>query len=114
MPRVRRSPATRQKKKKILKIAKGAFGKRGNVFRRAKETVQRALVYAYRDRRNKKRMFRSLWTVRLNAALRPYGFSYSKFIGQLKKANIALNRKMLSELAINDPQIFAKLVKTVN
>ncbi|MBU4304678.1 MAG: 50S ribosomal protein L20 [Candidatus Omnitrophica bacterium] len=117
MPRVKRTPATKARKKKIIKGAKGAFGLRKNVYRRAKETVQRALVFAYRDRRNKKREFRQLWTARINAAVREYDLSYSRFIGGLKKAKIGLDRKMLAEMAVNDKPTFAVLVdkiKSVN
>lgn len=110
MPRVRRSPATRRRKKKIIKKAKGAFGLRKNVYRRAKETVQRALVYAYRDRRNKKREYRQLWTARINAATREYDLSYSRFINGLKKANIIIDRKILADLAVNDRKAFKALV----
>ncbi len=111
MPRVKRSPATRRKKKKILKAAKGAFGLRKNVYRRAKETVQRALVYAYQDRRSKKREYRRLWTVRINAAARDNNVSYSKLIAAMKKANIGIDRKMLAELAVNDKPAFAAVVE---
>jgi len=111
MPRVKRSPATRRRKKKILKSAKGAFGRRKNVYRRAKETVQRALSYQFRDRRVKKREFRQLWTARINAATREHGMSYSSFMSALKKANITLDRKILADLAVNDKHIFAALVE---
>jgi len=111
MPRVRRSPATRARKKKIIKEAKGAFGLRKNVYRRAKETVQRARRFADRDRRLKKRDFRSLWTMRINAAARENDVSYSKLIGGLKKANIVIDRRMLAELAVSDKKAFAKIVK---
>jgi len=111
MPRVTRAPATKRRKKKILKAAKGAFGLRKNVYRRAKETVQRALQFVYRDRRNKKREFRRLWTVRINAAATEQAMSYSRFISGLKKANVAIDKKMLSELAVNDKNAFAELVK---
>ena len=113
MPRVKRAPATKARKKKIIKAAKGAFGLRKNVYRRAKETVQRALQFAYRDRRNKKREFRQLWTVRINAAVRDKEMSYSKFIGGLKKANILIDRKMLAELAVKDKDTFASIVEKV-
>ena len=111
MPRVKRSPATRRRKKKILKAAKGAYGLRKNVYRRAKETVQRALQYAFADRRYKKREFRQLWTVRINAAARDNNVSYSKLIGAMKKANITIDRKMLAELAVNDKAAFAAVVE---
>ncbi len=110
MPRVKRSPATKERKKKILKAAKGAFGLRKNVYRRAKETVQRALQFMYRDRKDRKKEFRQLWTARINAAVREQEMSYSKFIGALKKANIQIDRKMLAELAVNDKEVFTALV----
>lgn len=110
MPRVRRSPATKKRKKKIIKAAKGAFGLRKNVYRRAKETIQRALAFAQVHRKNRKREFRKLWTVRINAAVREQDMSYSRFIGALKKANILIDRKMMAELAVNDKPAFAALV----
>ena len=113
MPRVKRSPATRSRKKKILKLAKGAFGLRKNVYRRAKETVQRALQFAYDDRRNNKRAFRSLWTVRINAAAREYGLSYSVFMHGLKKAKIQLDRKVLAELAVKEKDVFKVLTEKI-
>jgi len=111
MPRVRRSPATRAKKKKILKKAKGAFSRRKNVYRRAKETVQRALVFSTKHRRLRKKEFRQLWTARINAAARKHDMSYSRFISALKKANISIDRKILAELAVNDKDTFAALVE---
>lgn len=111
MPRVRRSPATKKRKKKLLKAVKGAFGLRKNVYRRAKETIQRALRFATRDRKTRKREFRQLWTVRINAAVREQDMSYSRFIGGLKKANVLIDRKMMAELAVNDKPAFAALVK---
>lgn len=111
MPRVNRAPATKARKKKIIKLAKGAFGRRKNVYRRAKETVQRALSFAYTDRKLKKRTYRQLWTIRINAALREYGLSYSCFIGDLKKQNILLDRKILAELAVSDKVAFSSLVE---
>ncbi|MFH2138904.1 MAG: 50S ribosomal protein L20 [Candidatus Omnitrophota bacterium] len=113
MPRVKRSPATKARKKKILKTAKGAFGQRKNVYRRAKETVQRALAFAYTGRKLRKREFRQLWTVRINAALREYGMSYSRFIGALKKENITLDRKILADLAVTDKPAFEAVVDMV-
>ncbi len=113
MPRVKRSVATRKRKKKLIKGAKGAFGLRKNVYRRAKETVQRALCFAYDARKDKKRQFRQLWTVRINAAGRELDMSYSAFIGKLKKANILIDRKMLAELAVNDKKTFAAIVEKV-
>ncbi len=110
MPRVRRSPATKKRKKKIIKLAKGAFGQRKNVYRRAKETIQRALQFAQTHRKTRKREFRKLWTVRINAAVREQDMSYSRFIGALKKANVLVDRKMMAELAVNDKPAFAALV----
>ncbi len=111
MPRTKGGFKTRRRHKKLIKMAKGYWGQRKNVFRRAKETVERALVYAYRDRRQKKRDFRRLWQVRINAAARLNGLSYSKFMGGLKKAGIELDRKVLANLAITEPETFAKLVE---
>jgi large subunit ribosomal protein L20 len=110
MPRAKRGFKARRRRKKILKAAKGFYGGRRRLFRKAKETVQRAWVYAYRDRRQKKRAFRRLWIVRINAASRIYGLSYSRLIGGLHKANVALDRKILAELAVFDPAGFAKVV----
>ncbi|MBI4846059.1 MAG: 50S ribosomal protein L20 [Candidatus Omnitrophica bacterium] len=117
MPRVKRGPATRQRKKNVLKKAKGAFGLRKNVFRRAKETINRGMAFATRDRRAKKREFRQLWTVRINAAAREHELSYSRLIGGLKKANVIIDRKILAELAVNDKEAFAavaNMAKSVN
>ena len=111
MPRAKGGFKTRRRHKKLIKLAKGYWGQRKNVFRRAKETVERALVYAYRDRRQKKRDFRRLWQIRINAAARLNGLNYSKFMGGLKKAGIELDRKVLANLAINEPEIFSKLVE---
>ncbi|AIH04317.1 MULTISPECIES: 50S ribosomal protein L20 [Thermodesulfobacterium] len=111
MPRAKGGFKTRRRHKKLLKLAKGYWGQRKNVYRRAKETVERALVYAYRDRRQKKRDFRRLWQIRINAAVRPYGLNYSKFMGGLKKAGVDLNRKVLAYLAVTEPETFAKLVE---
>jgi large subunit ribosomal protein L20 len=110
MPRAKRGFKARRRRKKILKAAKGFYGGRRRLFRKAKETVQRAWVYAYRDRRQKKRSFRRLWIVRINAASRIHGLSYSRLIGGLHKANVALDRKILAELAVFDPSGFAKVV----
>ncbi|MCU4138167.1 MAG: Ribosomal protein L20 [Thermodesulfobacteria bacterium] len=111
MPRAKGGFKTRRRHKKIIKMAKGYWGQRKNVFRRAKETVERALVYAYRDRKQKKRDFRRLWQIRINAAARLNGLNYSKFIGGLKKAGIELDRKILANLAISEPEVFSKLVE---
>jgi large subunit ribosomal protein L20 len=111
MPRAKGGPKTRQRRKKVLKKAKGYFGGRRKLFRTAKETVLRAGVFAYRDRRRKKRLARSLWIVRINAACRELGVSYSVFMNGLKKAGVLLDRKILAELAMNDPGAFAKLAE---
>jgi len=111
MPRAKGGPRTRRRHKKLIKLAKGFWGQRKNVFRRVKETVERALVYAYRDRRQRKRDFRRLWQVRINAGARKHGLNYSKFMGGLKKAGIELDRKVLAYLAMKEPETFAKLVE---
>ncbi|MEJ5348557.1 MAG: 50S ribosomal protein L20 [Desulfosoma sp.] len=110
MPRVKKAVKSRQRRKKILHMAKGYRGGRSKLLRTAKETVQRALVYAYRDRRARKRDFRSLWIMRINAAARQHGMSYSRFMDGLKKADVNLDRKVLASLAVHDPNAFAKLV----
>ncbi len=112
MPRAKGGPKTRQRRKKILKQAKGYVGGRRKLYRTAAETVLRAGAFAYRDRKQKKRLSRSLWIVRINAACRQAGISYSKFIAGLKKAGIVLDRKILAELAVSDPGGFAKLAET--
>lgn len=111
MSRVTTAVATRQRKKKIFKKAKGFWGGRKNLYRIAKEAVMRAGQFAYRDRRNRKREFRSLWIVRVNAACRLNGISYNAFINGLKKNNIAIDRKMLAELAVHDPMAFTRIVE---
>lgn len=108
--RVKRGVPSRKRRKRLLKQAKGYWGRRKNNIRRAKETVIRALAYAYRDRRQRKRDFRRLWIARINAAVRPYGLSYSKFMGSLKKAGVELDRKALSEMAIREPESFKAVV----
>ncbi len=113
MPRVRTGPATRKRRKKWLKYAKGYWGGRKSLYKTARVAVMRAWLSAYRDRRLKKRSFRRLWILRLSAALQPLGISYNRFINSLKKANILLNRKVLSEMAIRDPEGFSALVKKV-
>ena len=112
MARVKDGKITKAKHKKILKQAKGYFGSKHRLFKTAKEQVMHSGKYAYRDRRQNKRNFRKLWITRINAACRNNDISYSKFIDGLNKANIAINRKMLSELAINDEKAFSELVKT--
>jgi large subunit ribosomal protein L20 len=109
MARVKKAVKSRQRRKKILDMAKGFRGGRGKLFRSATETVDRALKYAYRDRKVRKRSFRSLWIVRINAAARLHGLSYSRFMNGLKKANVVLDRKALAFLAMTDPPAFAKL-----
>jgi large subunit ribosomal protein L20 len=109
MPRVRKSVASRGRRNKWLGMAKGFRSGRRRLYRSAREAVERALTFAYRDRKVRKREFRGLWIVRINAALRPLGLSYSKFIGGLKKAQIDLDRKVLADMAIVDPQGFAKV-----
>ena len=113
MPRSVNSVASRARRKKLLKQAKGYWGARGNVLTVAKHSVEKGLQYAYRDRKNKKRSFRGLWIQRINAAVRPYDLSYSVFIGMLNKMGIALNRKVLADLAMNNPQAFEAVVKKV-
>ena len=113
MPRSVNSVASRQRKKKILKRAKGFYGARKNVFTVAKNAVERAMRYATRDRRTKKRLYRGIWIQRINAAVRPYGLSYSKFIDLLNKNNISLNRKVLADLALNNPNAFKAIVDKV-
>lgn len=110
MTRVRLGTARRRSKKRLFKEARGNVGGRSKLLRTVKETVVRSRVYAYRDRRNRKRLLRALWITRLNAACRQRGMSYSSFIHALKAANIDLNRKSLSELAISDPAIFDEIV----
>ncbi len=111
MARVKTGIVRRRRHKKILKQAKGFYSGRRKHFRKAKEQLERSLVYAYRDRRNKKRDFRRLWIVRINAACRLNDISYSRFINALNKANIQLDRKILADMAMNDPQAFAIVVK---
>ncbi len=112
MPRAKGGAKTRQRRKKVLKKAKGYFGGRRKLYRSAAETVLRAGAFAYRDRRQKKRRARSLWIVRINAACRMAGLSYSVFMNGLKKAGILLDRKVLAELAVKDPAGFGKLAET--
>jgi large subunit ribosomal protein L20 len=112
MPRAKGGSKTRQRRKKILKQAKGYVGGRHRLYRTAAETVLRAGAFAYRDRRQKKRVARGVWIVRINAACRELGLSYSRFMAGLKKAGIGLDRKVLAELAVADPAAFAKLAET--
>ncbi len=113
MPRSVNSVASRARRKKVLKHAKGYFGRRKNVWTVAKNAVEKGWLYAYRDRKTKKRNFRGLWIMRINAAARQHGMSYSKFMGKVKAADIQLNRKVLADLAMNDPQAFKAVVDKV-
>jgi large subunit ribosomal protein L20 len=110
MPRSVNSVASRARRKKILKQAKGYFGRRKNVWTVAKNAVEKAMLYAYRDRRTKKRNFRSLWIARINAGAREHGMSYSQFMGKVNANNIQLNRKVLADLAMNHPEAFKAVV----
>jgi len=114
MPRAKSSVSSRRKRKKIIKLAKGYRGARSRLLRTAKESVMRALKYAYRDRKTRKREFRKLWIIRINAAVRAYGLSYSVFMKRLKDANIEVNRKTLAELAVNNPEAFKKIVNSIS
>ena len=113
MPRSVNAVASRARRKKVLKLAKGNFGSRGNVWTVAKNTVEKGLQYAYAHRQLKKRTFRSLWIMRINAAVRAQGMTYSHFIGKLNAKGIALNRKVLADLAMNEPKAFEAIVKAV-
>ncbi|HSI90437.1 MAG TPA: 50S ribosomal protein L20 [Adhaeribacter sp.] len=113
MPRSVNVVAARHKRKRIMKLAKGYFGRRKNVWTVAKNAVEKGLQYAYRDRKAKKRDFRGLWIQRINAGVREYGMSYSQFMGALKKADINLNRKVLADLAMNHPEAFKGIVEKV-
>ncbi len=114
MSRVKRGTKARQRRKKVLKLAKGFRGGRSCLFRTASDAVKKSLSYAYRDRKTRKRDMRKLWIVRINAASRIHGLSYSKFINGLAKAGVNINRKMLAELAVNDSTAFSKLVEISN
>ena len=113
MPRSVNTVASRQKRKKVLKETRGYFGRRKNVWTVAKNAYEKGLSYAYRDRRVKKRNFRALWIQRINAGVRPYGMSYSEFMGKINKKGIALNRKVLADLAMNHPDAFEAVVNEV-
>lgn len=113
MPRSVNSVASRARRKKLLKLTKGNFLSRRNVWTVAKNTLEKGLQYAYRDRRAKKRSFRALWIQRINAGVRPYDLSYSQFIDKLNKAGILLNRKVLADLALNNPTAFEAIIKKV-
>jgi len=114
MPRARNNVQSRRRRKKILKFAKGYRGTRSKLYKCAREAVDRALRFAYRDRKVKKRAFRRLWIARINAAVRSHDLSYSRFIVGLKRANIALDRKILADLAVHDPQIFSRIAALAN
>ena len=111
MARVKRSVAARKKRRKVLEQARGYWGLKHSSYRRAKEQVDHSLVYAYRDRKNRKRTFRRLWIMRINAAARANGLSYNQFIAGLHKAEIELDRKVLADLAVEDPQAFGVIVE---
>ena len=111
MPRVKRSVGAQKKRRKVLEQAKGYWGLKSTNYRYAKEQVEHSLTYAYRDRKNKKRNFRRLWIIRINAGARANGLSYNQFIAGLRVANVELDRKVLADLAITDPAAFAKLAE---
>tara|TARA_B100001996_G_scaffold245118_1_gene189819 strand:+ start:887 stop:1255 length:369 start_codon:yes stop_codon:yes gene_type:complete len=111
MPRIKRSVASRARRKRILKAARGYYGARSRTFKVAKQAVIRAGQYAYRDRRQRKRQFRQLWIIRINAAAREHGLSYSRFIAGLKNAGIEVDRKVLADIAVHEKQVFANLVE---
>lgn len=113
MPRSVNAVASRARRKKVLKQAKGYWGRRKNVWTVAKNAVEKGMQYSYRDRKAKKREFRALWIQRINAGARLHGMSYSEFMGKIKGANIDLNRKVLADLAMNQPDAFAEIVKKV-
>ncbi|MBN2681107.1 MAG: 50S ribosomal protein L20 [Bacteroidales bacterium] len=113
MPRSVNVVAARKRRKKILKLTRGYFGRRANVWTVAKNAYEKGLVYAYRDRKTKKRNFRGLWIQRINAGVRQYGMSYSVFMGKLHKSGIELNRKVLADLAMNNPKAFEAVVNKV-
>lgn len=113
MPRVKGGPKTNWRRKGRLKMAKGYYGAKSKLFRTATEAVDKSLVYAYRDRRAKKRAFRVLWIARINAAVRAFGLTYSRFMEGLKKAHISLNRKMLADIAANDVQGLTPLIEKI-
>lgn len=113
MPRSVNAVASRARRKKVMKQAKGYFGRRKNVWTVAKNAVDKAMQYSYRDRRAKKRNFRALWITRINAGARQHGLSYSQFMGLCKANNIELNRKVLADLAMNHPKAFEQIIQTV-
>ena len=111
MTKVKFKVASKKRRKKVFKKAKGQYGGRSKLYRTAKESVQKGMYYSYRDRKQKKRLFRNLWIARINAACREENLSYSKFLNGLKKAKVLLNRKVLADLALNDKKAFGKLVE---
>ena len=111
MPRATNNVASRRRRKKVLNRAKGFWGRRGSIYSVAKHAVDKAMQYQYRDRRQRKRHFRRLWITRINAAARQNGTTYSQLMGGLKKSNVDLNRKVLADLAVHDPDAFAKVVE---
>ncbi len=113
MPKSVNSVAAKARRKKVIKAAKGYFGRRKNVHTVAKNAVEKAMQYAYRDRKNKKRTFRALWIQRINAGVRQYGMSYSQFMGKVHENGIELNRKVLADLAMNDPKAFKAIVDKI-
>ena len=113
MPRSTNAVASRRRRKKLLKAARGYYGSRGKVYTVAKHAYEKGLQYAYRDRKNKKRAFRALWIQRINAGARIHGLSYSQFIGKVNEQNIGLNRKVLADLAYNNPEAFKAVVDAV-
>ncbi|QNL20714.1 50S ribosomal protein L20 [Hyphobacterium sp. CCMP332] len=113
MPRSVNSVAAKARRKKVLKAAKGYFGRRKNVHTVAKNAVEKGMQYAYRDRKQKKREFRKLWIQRINAGARENGLSYSEFMGKLSKSDMEINRKSLADLAMNNPEAFAEIVKSL-
>jgi large subunit ribosomal protein L20 len=113
MPRSVNNVASRAKRKRIMKLAKGFFGRKKNVWTVAKNAIEKGLVYAYRDRKQKKREFRAVWIQRINAGARAHGLSYSELMGKLKKAGVDLNRKVLADLAMNHPAAFTEVINKV-
>ena len=111
MPRVKRSVHARKKRRKVLEQARGYWGLKHSSYRRAKEQLDHSMAYAYRDRKNKKRTFRRLWIIRINAAARANGLSYNQFVSGLKKAEIELDRKVLADLVVEDPQVFGAIAE---
>lgn len=114
MPRAKNRVASRKRRKRILNMAKGYWGRRSKVYTVAKNAVEKALMYAYRDRRQRKRQFRRLWISRINAAARLNDTTYSRMMGALRKSEVKLNRKVLADLAVHDPEAFTQVVKTIS